>query len=205
MATENPRAIWQRMLTFDRSPLNCHSQCNATYSQMRCCLGQVQPAFRFTLVLVVTGNTVMAAQGSYRLVGPTVSLSRKQTIARKNTRNQFVGTDPREYSHSLDSLFGVLVSILTASKPRHTQFRVHTAFPVNYGDDFGSVIADIDHDLIDQCADYSPFELSIAGGMTPHGFEIPGEVVELLKGRHSNILPLLLPLNTQFDFLNLLQ
>src|SRR5262245_11060381 len=168
------------MLSFNLSSFDSQPERDAAYLQMLCSFSKSQPAFGFTPISTIRGDTVMAAQRGHPFTGPAVPHTGDQSAAAQSTGDRIIRADAHKHSYSIDDLAGCMSSAVAAPSARNADFCVRAALPVNDGDDLTCCSIYIDNNLFDQSPHNALLQARIGFRMAPHFLEVACQSLELL-------------------------
>src|SRR5215471_21526496 len=102
-------------------------------------LGKSEPTLNVPPIGAIRGDAVMAAERGHPFTSPAVSHSRDQAAAGQSPGNRIVRADAHQHSHGIHNLLRRVSSAVAASSARNAKFCVHSALPVDDGNDLSGL------------------------------------------------------------------
>ena len=167
---------------------------------------QVHPRLLWQIVGLITSNAMMAAQRGNPLSCPTVAAPGKLTITVQNAGDEIVTANASQNGNGFYQLARCLRAALATTPARHPQFCMCAALPVQGENKFSCRAIHVNEYFLDQRANDALLQPYTGGWIGPDGFQLLGELVQILQGRcwtGSDDTAVLL--DAHFDLTHLLQ
>jgi hypothetical protein len=182
LALKHPRAIRQGMGSVDVTSLDGQSERPWTDPEDASGSAQIHPSFRGPSIPIVTRDLVVGAERDHSFSSPPIPTPREEAIPVQDVRQQIVRTNPRQHADCLDDVLRRVRGVLPASTSRHSQFRMHAAFPVDDQNDLTGLGIGIDDDFVNECSNEAFLQSDIRVRIPPDGLEVRGQILEFFSG-----------------------